>query len=112
MWHLAKFGKPEKASHLPGTIIHDSPLSVMKNYWNTSPWWKTENRKETKELIIEIDEKYESFKGLLNGSSTFARASCPKSDELALRIHKITGLDTDDIEEVAHFIDMTGLAAH
>jgi glycosyltransferase involved in cell wall biosynthesis len=92
VWHIARFAKSQlTCTTLKGTIVHDSPLSTSKSYWETSPWWENQDNKE-------VEEKYEKLKSLLGDDcSTIARASCPSSEELARKIQGITGADTEEI---------------
>ena len=99
LWHLAKFGisSPRIAS-LQGAIIHDSPLSELKDYWETEPWWESENREETQDLVKKCKKKYQNLLKIVGDCSTRGRASCPKSEELAKKIQQSLG--GVDIEEI------------
>lgn len=99
LWHLTKFGvqNPRVAS-LKGAIIHDSPLSEVKSYWQTEPWWELESREETKDMVNSCKEKYEKFLKIIGDTSTRGRASCPESEELAKKIQQAFG--GTDVEEI------------
>ncbi len=99
LWHIARFAiVPSKSVTLDGKIIHDSPLKDKKDYWDTEPWWDKEVKEETQELRKKSKEKYEQLKKQIGEDcATNARASCPDSEELARRVQKIVGIDTDEI---------------
>lgn len=100
LWHLTKFGRTDpRISSIKASIIHDSPLSQLKSYWNAPPWWETENRDETSEMRTKIKEQYANLlEGIGKDCTTQGRASCPDSEELARRVQGILGgADIDEI---------------
>jgi len=99
LWHLTKFGvQGPRISSLDGAIIHDSPLSHVKSYWDTDPWWESEHREETEEMIQMCKEKYAKLIEVAGDSSPRGRASCPESEELAKKIQKaLGGVDVEEI---------------
>lgn len=100
LWHLTRFAK--KSSNietLDGKIIHDSPLKNKKDYWETKPWW---DQKEH-ETAEKSKEKYEQLLKQIGDCTTIGRASCPDSEELAKRVQKITGADTDEIPALKEY---------
>lgn len=105
VWHLTQFAiTPTKAVTLDGKIIHDSPLKMKKDYWKTEPWWEKEEREETQELRKKANEKYELLKKQIGKDCTIgARASCPDSEDLARRIQKIVGADSDEIPALKEY---------
>ncbi len=105
LWHLTHFAKNIiKSITLDGKIIHDSPLKIKKNYWGTEPWWEKEEREEIQDLAKKSKEKYALLKKQIGGDcTTSARASCPDSEELARRIQKIVGADTDEIPALKEY---------
>jgi hypothetical protein len=105
LWHLTRFAHvPDKAVTLNGKIIHDSPLTSKKEYWETKPWWKNEDRVETQDLVKKSQEKYEQLRKQIGGDcTTKGRASCPESEELARRVQKIVGADTDEIPALQEY---------
>ncbi len=99
LWHLTKFGvQSPRVASLKGSIIHDSPLSEVKSYWKTDPWWKSENREETKDIVNSCKEKYEKLLKIVGDTNTRGRASCPESEELATKIQRALG--GADVEEI------------
>lgn len=103
LWHLARFAfAPEKSITLHGKIIHDSPLKVKKEYWETEPWWN-QKMDETVELKEKAKKKYEQLKSQIGDCTTDGRASCPDSEELAKRVQKIVGIDTDEIPALKEY---------
>jgi len=97
LWHLAKFAKDVgRITTLKGKIIHDSPLSKLKKYWNAQPWWVLEKNKEAKNRFEEISSQ-------LKTKNLHARASCPKSDRLAKEIHDIMGIKTSEIPQLEKY---------
>ncbi len=104
LWHLTRFANtPKQSVTLKGKIIHDSPLKMKKDYWETEPWWNKEDREETSELTKKSKEKYEQFKKRIGDCTTIGRASCPDSEELARRVQKVVGVDTDEIPALKEY---------
>lgn len=105
LWHIARFGdNVVNATTLQGKIIHDSPLKETKEYWTAEPWWEVDTREETQKLRSSAKEKYERLKKLIgNDCTTHGRASCPESEELARRLQKAIGIDTEEIPALKEY---------
>jgi len=88
---------------LAGKIIHDSPLKTKKSYWDTDPWWENEEKAEMQKLCKKSKEEYEQLKKQIGDCTTKGRASCPNSEELAKRVQKIVGADTDEIPALKEY---------
>ena len=99
LWHLTRFGKKaQKITTLQNSIIHDSPLTCHKPYWESQPWWEMDQRKETEDLKKKCKLKYEELREKIGKDCTVkGRASCPETEELAKRIRNILGIDIDEI---------------
>lgn len=104
LWHITRFGdNVHSTTTLQGKIIHDSPLKEIKSYWNTRPWWELDSE-EHKELKNSAKEKYENLKKVIGDDcTTSGRASCPKSEELARRLQKAIGVDTEEIPALKEY---------
>lgn len=110
LWHTTQFGKEARnVQNLSGRVIHDSPLSEHKSYWNTDPWWENDDHEETEEMREKISEKYNFLKQQLGDDcTTKGRASCPKSEELARRVQRIVGADTSEIVLLKRYASFNG----
>ncbi len=96
LWHLTRFAKTStpKVGTAKNKIVHDSPLSSKKSYWEAGPWWEKE---EENELIKSIKDKYSLIKEKIGSISLHARASCKESEELARRVQKEFGIEISEI---------------
>lgn len=106
LWHMAYFQLPSpKVYNLQGTIIHDSPLTQIKDYWNKPPWWDSEDRPETEEMVKKSREKYLKLTSLVPECTTRGRASCPETEKLVAALYQQTGkIEIEEIVDLKDFI--------
>ncbi len=115
LWHAMNFGDErvdEKVNFriLKGSIIHDSDLTEVKDYWNHKPWWDVDRRPETKSVREDAMKEYGLAVKIIGPSfSDKARASSKESDIMSKKLARAIGVKQEELSQLANYSEVKSI---